>query len=390
MKIHHKDGLTNILAMNFFYSMVVAAVATILPLYMLQKGFSVTSIGLVLSVMPLIFLVVRIVLSAIGDQTGTRPIFFINAISNLASILIYWVSASPLGFAIGKVFEGGRASAFWAVNRTEIYDNSKLSELKDNAVKIVGIRSAGDVFGRIFAGIVLTALTMFNVFISLGVLSLSLFYLSGKVKDKHRKMKLDGEIMKKIFSKRSNLFWIASLPLCFIGAIDYFLFSFVFPVYMDTSLHMSYAEIGFMIGLFSAMFTMFIFAFRKSSSDNLMFWGLVPFAVVPLLLFFTIDKLLFAGLICILAVGWAISFTFFEKVVAWATSKSKNVSTEIGVIHAPQRILEFILLASGGFIISIFGFAGIFILSAIIVLLFMFTLWPILHKMKKSDVLIWE
>jgi MFS family permease len=390
MKIHNKHGLTNILAMNFFYSMIVASVATILPLYMLEKGFSISSIGLVLSVMPLIFLVIRIVLSSIGDQTGTRPIFFINAISNLASVIIYWVSASPLGFAIGKVFEGGRASAFWAVNRTEIYDNSKLSELKDNAVKIVGVRSAGDVFGRIFAGIILTALTMFNVFVSLGVLSLSLFYFSGKVKDNHQKMKLDGNIMKKIFAKRSNIFWLASLPLGFIGAIDYFLFSFVFPVYMDASLHMTYAEIGFMIGLFSATFTIFIFAFRKNTSDNFLFWLIIPLAVVPLLLFFTIDNVLFAGLICILAVGWAISFTFFEKIVAWATSKSKNVSTEIGVIHAPQRILEFILLASGGFIISYFGFFGIFILSAVFVVIFMMVLWPILHKMKKSEVLVWE
>ncbi len=385
-----KNGLTNILAMNFFYSMVIAAVATILPLYMLQKGFSITSIGLVLSVMPLIFLVARILFSAIGDQTGTRPIFFINAISNLASVLIYWVAASPFVFAIGKVFEGGRASAFWAVNRTEIYNNSKHNELKDNAVKIVGVRSAGDVFGRIFAGIVLTALSFFNVFVSLVLLNLSLFYLSGKVKNTHRKIKLDKDILKKIFAKRSSIFWVASIPLCFIGAIDYFLFSFVFPVYMDTTLHMTYAEIGFMIGLFSAMFTIFIFAFRKSSSDNMMFWALIPFAVLPLALFFTVDKLLFAGLICILAVGWAISFTFFEKIVAWSTSKSKNISTEIGVIHAPQRILEFILLASGGFIISSFGFAGIFVLSALIVLLFMIFLRPIMHRMKKSDVLVWE
>lgn len=390
MKTHNKQGLANILAMNFFYSMIVAAVATILPLYLLEQGFSVKSIGLVLSVMPLVFLVARILFSAIGDQTGTRPIFFINAITNLASILIYWVAATPLVFAIGKIFEGGRASAFWAVNRTEIYDNSKPSELKDNAIKIVGVRSAGDVFGRIFAGIILTALSFFNVFISLILLSISQFYLAAKVKDQHKPIKLDGSISKKIFAKRRKLFWFASLPLCFIGAIDYFLFSFVFPLYMDTSLHMSYAEIGFMIGLFSATFTIFIFAFRKSSNDKLLLAALVPFAVIPLALFFTVDKVLFSGLICITAVGWAISFTFFERVVAWATAKSRNVSTEIGMIHAPQRIMEFILLAAGGFIIASFGFAGVFALASLFVVFFILTMLPLISRMKKEDVLVWE
>jgi predicted MFS family arabinose efflux permease len=93
-------------------------------------------------------------------------------------------------------------------------------------------------------------------------------------------------------------------------------------------------------------------------------------AAVPALALFP-----FAGgnvlpLLLLLAFGTGCSNIVAEYILVDQVYRSKDVSTEIGVLYVPLRLAEFLFLSLGGLVISRFGYGPPFIVLAASIALF--------------------
>lgn len=132
---------------NFGHMLLFDALVILVPLYLLEKGFNLESIGLILAVLPVIMFIARTIFSLIGDTLGTRSIFLADGISMTLAVFTYIIAQSPLTFAIGKTFEGIGNSAYWAVIRTETYHKAVHKE--DQVGRYMSsIRSLGGIYWK--------------------------------------------------------------------------------------------------------------------------------------------------------------------------------------------------------------------------------------------------
>ena len=116
------EPLRRVNAITFLNYFVSGALTLLIPLLLLAKHVNVAEIGLVLSILPLVFLVARLFFSAIADYVGWSHVFvLINWPSAFFSTLIYYFSSTWPFFALGKTVEALRESSYWAVSRTAIY-----------------------------------------------------------------------------------------------------------------------------------------------------------------------------------------------------------------------------------------------------------------------------
>ena len=119
-------------AITFLNNFVSGALTLLIPLLLIAHHVKIAEIGFVLSALPLIFLVARLLLSATADRVGWSRIFaLVNWPATFLSTLIYYVANSLSAFLFGKVLEGLRESSYWAVNRNAIFDLSPGCEGKE-------------------------------------------------------------------------------------------------------------------------------------------------------------------------------------------------------------------------------------------------------------------
>ncbi len=109
-------------AITFLNYLVSGALTLIIPLLLLTRNVNLTEIGIVLSILPLVFLLVRLLLSAIADYLGWSHVFLlVNWPTTFISPIVYFFASSLSIFFVGKIVEGLRESSYWAVARTAIF-----------------------------------------------------------------------------------------------------------------------------------------------------------------------------------------------------------------------------------------------------------------------------
>jgi hypothetical protein len=141
-------------AITFLNYIVSGALTLIIPLLLLARNVNLTEIGIVLSVLPLVFLSARLVFAAIADYIGWSHIFLlINWPTAFVSAVIYsFASSLPVFFFVGKIVEGLRESSYWAVTRTAIFHLSP-KRAGNEATKNNAVIWFGTAFGGAIAGI---------------------------------------------------------------------------------------------------------------------------------------------------------------------------------------------------------------------------------------------
>jgi MFS family permease len=363
--------MKKLIAINFIDHFVTAALMITIPLLLLARGIEIYKIGIIFSILPLVFLVVRLFFSAVADQLGTKLFFIINSVTNALCPAIYCIAASLPIFALGKVFEGIKSSSFWAVIRTETYLSSKKGEEEKNAAFLYGVRAIGTCLGTVMAGWSLThfsfSLTLLSFFFS----SLFLFLPTFLLKSKPGKIALPQTLLLLDFRKKSAQFWLVSSAILFNGMALFSLLDFVFPIFMKTQLSLSYAQIGEFLALFYLISSLATFLTLKLEVpySQILLLQLLSFLPAVLMLPFG-SQVIFPFIFTILAVGEGLSHVIFEALVATTTKGLISTSTDIGILHIPMRLSEFATVFAGGFIIEKFGYFPIFAISASSFLLF--------------------
>jgi len=358
--------MRKLMVVNFIIAFFASSLSIALPLYLLQKGISVQQIGLIISVTPLTFLVLRTLASIAADYLGTRPFFLSSSASQILSALTFMFASGPLGFALGKLLDGSAQSFFWAVNRTKVIQREVAKEL--SLAKLLSIRMLASTIGIGIAGIAISY--SFELFFQLlalgGMISfiISIFFWKGKVPQE-----ITNPASAIDFRAKSPLFRETSFAIFFFLVAFAILFSFLLPVYLRSELGMSYEGVGALV--------MFFYLSMAIGSYSAMEFGLKEKVLlffqditIPLLLLVPFAHPYILPLLMLIGFGFGVCYAMQEKMVVLATQGSKSLSADVSLIFAPGVFGEFVLLGLSGFILSFLGSTALFAISAILVALF--------------------
>ncbi len=367
---HDNPELQQLLVRHMLYTFIVAAMAVAVPLYLVDRDVDITWIGIILSVGPLSFMVIRILLASMADEIGTKAISAIYSASNLASFMLYLLVVSPLGFAVATLAEGARASGFWAIARTEVFERLKGADPGTALTRFSNMRQLADGLGRLAIGFLLAYLAFEGAFEFLLLLSLVLAALIMWPHTKGaRTPGLGKHNLQRISKQRPPTFWHAAILQLLVWLPYNMLIGFVIPIYLITSLKMGYAEVGLILALMSIATAVFALLFMKMhlSKRTVLLLTLLSVPALVLIPFGAHEAL---PLLALVALGMGCGNIIGEYLLVDQVFRSKDVSTDIGVLYSPLKIAEFLFLSMGGLLVANFGFAPLFIVLSLSLLLF--------------------
>jgi MFS family permease len=347
-----------VLILSFLNFFVSGGLALTIPLLLLDRKVSLADIGLVISILPLVFLFVRLLFGYYADRVGWSRFFMIAALFATLSSIIYFIANSVFTFFLGKVAQGTEDSAYWAVNRTATYSLSPKREQKEatrmRAVMYVSMASgsAAAGVGIFLAGFSFTLILIAGTSAAMTIPAW-LLWKSGKDFQKKNCSNFVGS------KPRGRKFWICSLIMVFYSLASYPLVYLVLPIFMSQQLGYNYVLIGIAFMLFNLVYGLVTFvALRKNLGGK----RVVLQILIMLLAAFpmAVAGFYFPAFLLMLASAYGLGIGFFEYVIVKATKDSAGVSLDIGVLSIPTRIAEFASVISAGFIIQSFGYFPVF------------------------------
>jgi MFS family permease len=360
---------------------VSGSLTLLIPLLLLERGFNISQIGMILAVLPIIFLFARLVFAAIADYIGWSHVFtLINWPSTVLSCIIYYFASSLPVFALGKIFESLRESSYWAVSRTAIYSLSP-KKAGNEATKNNAIIWLGTAVGGAFAGLsigvwgfnsTLTILILISLLI--GIPSLMLWKSSRKVpitKYSYVFAPLDPR-------GRPRTFWLVSIAIMFNSLAIYPLTILLLPTFMAQQLNYNYLTIGILFMIYNALSALAAYLTAKQAL-NVKRAVLLSVLSIGASLFLAGSNLLFILCLVILAFARGYGIGFFEHTVLKVSKDSTNLCVDIGLLHVPMRIAEFASLISAGFIVQYIGYWPVFLASGVFMAIYAFLCLSILN-----------
>jgi len=352
--------------LNYFVS---GALTLIIPLLLLDRNVDLAEIGLVLSIMPLVFLLVRLLLAALADQLGWAPLFiFVNWPGTFFSTMIYFFANSIPAFFVGKIVEGVKESAYWAVNRTAIFSLSPKQEEKEatrnNAViwlsTAIGSAAAG--IGIAYVGFSSTLGILIIASTIMGIPAGLLW--NTRKKSSGPKPKTSSVIALLDPRGRDRTFWLVSTSLLFNSLATYPLITLLLPVFMDQQLGYSYISIGLAFLLYNVVAALVTLLTLKTplNAGRVAIQSLIGLFATFLL---ASSGFYFFALFLALAVTRGLGIGFFESIIAKVTKNTPMVSVDIALLHIFTRVAEFASVLSAGFIAQSLGYAPVFAASGV-------------------------
>ncbi len=356
-----------ILGINFSDAFITGAVTIALPLLLVQRNIDVSTIGIVFSLLPIIFTITRVISASFADQIGFKKFFTLNGLANFLHIAIFWIANNPLLYAFGKIGEGWKNAFIWAVNRSSVITTSKHEHVYRGNSKINFARLLGLAAGSIAVGITIAKFSFGGVFAICLVFSIAIVLLS-------LLLKKDGSIksfnfkatLKKLdLRNKSPLFKRTSIAMIFQTIATATLTGFALPIFLENK-GLAFETIGLLFAGYYLINAAVIFIAIKMefSAKKILNLQIAFFSIGAIGLIFAQNDLIFIPLL-IMAAGDSLGGIIFEMIVANAAKGSKSVSVDVGWLHVPSHIGNSLGIFFGGFIIQFFGFSPLFIICAI-------------------------
>ena len=229
--------MKRILTITFLNFFIAGGLTLAIPLLLLERNVDIIEISIIISILPLIFFIVRLILAALADLKGwTRLYLLINWPASLLSTLLYAVANSTPMFFLGKIIEAVKESSYWGINRTAIFSLSPKKEEKE-ATRNIAVLSLATAIGSATAGI---GIAYFGFSIILGIFVVSSILIGfpaallwrNNIQKKARNLNIRDLFDLK---SRGRMFWFISLimfflwyimpktPLCLYSILQFFL-----------------------------------------------------------------------------------------------------------------------------------------------------------------------
>jgi MFS family permease len=364
--------MKRVTAVTFLNYFVSGGLTLAIPLLLLDRNVNLAEIGIIISVLPLVFLSVRMFLAALADQIGWAPLFLLfNWPATVISTAIYFLANSVPAFLIGKTVEGVKESAFWAVNRTAVFALSPKKEEREatriNAViwLATAIGSAAAGIGIAYLGFSSTLGIMLIASAAMGIPA----YLLRHAGKRNAKLKIPDVLTSLNPRGRDKTFWLVSIVLLFNSLATYPLTTLLLPVFMDQQLQYDYISIGLAFMLYNVVAAIVALGTLKRSLN---IKRVVVQSLIGLFAAFLLadSGFYFPALFLALAVTRGLGIGFFESIIAKVSKNRQTVSVDIGLLHIPTRFAEFASVLSAGFVAQSFGYAPMFAASGIFFTIF--------------------
>lgn len=365
--------MRRVTAITFLNHFVSGALTLLIPLLLLAKNVNLAEIGIVLSALPIVFLVARLLLAALADTAGWSPIFLLaNGPAMVVSTLIYFLANSLPAFLAGKIVEGLKESSYWSVNRTAVFHLAPEQEgraaTRINAVIWLATAAGSAAAGVGIAYLGFSSTLAFLVLVSVCVfVPAALLWKAGKAQNK-----LKPNLLAKLNPKgKSGTFWLVSVALMFNSFAIYPLVTLLLPAFMAEQLSYDYVTIGLYFMLYNLIASGVTFLSLNSPLTRSRFavLSVIGFAST---VFLAYSSFLFPAFLCALAFVRGYSIAYFEHSVAAAAKDSKNLSADIGWLHVPMRFAEFVSVLASGFLVTAVGYAPVFAATGVSFVLFVF------------------
>jgi hypothetical protein len=364
--------MKRIFAISFLNFFISGGLTLAIPLLLLERNVDLVEIGLVISILPLVFMVARLFVALVADLKGWNRVYILlNWPSSLLATFIYFVANSTPIFLIGKIAEAMKESSYWAVNRTTIFSLSPKREEKE-ATRNTAVLFLSTAIGSAVAGLSISyfgfSTTLAILMVAAGVVGVPAALLW---KARKQNFELKPARMKSLINLRSygRKFWFVSITLLFFGLAYYPLLNLLLPVFMAEELGYSYFMIGIAYLLFNLIASAIVFFTLRFSlgTKRVILQSAIAFCASFLLVF---SNSYFLGLFLALAVAEGLAMGFFESIIAKATKNKQSVSVDIGLLHVPYRFAEFASLLYAGFIAQTIGYFPVFASSGIFFVIF--------------------
>lgn len=364
--------MKRILAITFLNYFVSGGLALTIPLLLLERNVGLEDIGIIISVLPLVFLVVRLFLAAFADLVGwARFYILLNWPGTLFSTLIYFLAGSTPVFLFGKIVQAVKESSYWAVNRTAIFSLSPEQKGKE-AIRNIAVLWLSTALGSAVSGLGI-AYMGFSFTLSILVFASLIIGIPAALLWKTRRQSSRPSIREAVAlldpRGRGRFFWFVSFTLMFYSVAQYPLMTLLLPVFMAEELRYNYTMIGLAYMLYYVIASSVMFSTLKIAFGvkRVVIQSLIALLAVLLL---ANSRSYFLLPLLALAVAHGLGLGFFESIIAKATKNRLTVSVDIGLLHVPMRLAEFSSVLSAGFVAQSIGYTPIFAFSGIFFTIF--------------------
>jgi MFS family permease len=374
--------MKRILAITFLNFFISGGLTLAIPLLLLDRNIDLVEIGLVISVLPIVFMVVRLLMAAVADSKGWNRFYLLmNWPWSLLSTIVYFIASSTSMFLLGKVLEAFKESSYWAVTRTAIFSLSPKQEEKAST-RNIAVLSFGTAVGSAVAGF---GIATFGFSLTFGILIMvagfiaipaALLWKTPKQNFKLKKLQF-GEIVN--LGRKRRLFWLVSMTSVFFSLSFYPLLNLLLPVFMVQEIGYDYLTVGLAYMMYTFVASIVIFAtlrFPISIKRVILQSSIALFATFLL----ASSNYYFFALLLALAVAEGLGTVFYESIIAKATKNSSNVSIDIGMLIIPLRFAEFGSVLYAGLIAQNLGYAPVFASSGIFFAIFSVLAFQLLRK----------
>ena len=354
-------SVRNALLIQAFHSFTSGVLGVVIPLVMKERNINVVVIGFVFASMPLIMQFGRMFFAMLSDFLGRKPFFIANGFLRTAASLIYCFARTPMEFLFGKVAEGMKEGAIWAVNRAYILERSRgdwraLVHLRTVVYLAFGI-------GSLAAGFIVTSIFYEGTMVLCALLGVLGILFSIRLEDERKgEFKVEQALRLLDFRKKEKRFKIALFLFFMLGVAFGFRSGYVIPYFLN-NVGFSAETVGLIFGVMILLAGSSSHLFSRSTHvRSLILVGGITYSAFLIPLGFS-PPLLAAVLIMAIGFTEGINSIGQEGILSKICGK-ESYGTDIGLLMMGLHLGEAASLALSGVLIANWGFNLSFMLAA--------------------------
>ena len=371
--------MRRLLLVNLLDAFIAGAYTLMIPLLLVERNMNITTIGLVFSVLPLIFVVSRLFFAASADSLGFRKFFNLNAAGNFVSVVLYSLSSSSTSYALARGVQGVKEASLWAVNRNAAYEIAG-DQNADVASRIIFVRALPLALGAIASGFLIFWVGFTPVFIILAFLSVLIFVpasmlrIGGKEKES-----ILFEVIKKLDpTSVSKTVWSASIVMCFYFLASSLTIGFVLPIFLR-SRGLGYWEIGILLAAYNALGALLLLLTTQKvlTVKNAIIVQALLYLPAALIIPLS-EGWLMTAMIVLMAIAEWTSYMTMESVVVNAVRGCENTATAISFLFTPGQLATMVGFVLAGLLVEMYGYTAPFWVAGMFFVTYSASAWLML------------
>ena len=150
--VHPRQHPTELSYVNgFFYGLGFGMLMVLVPLYVIDLGFDLAGLGLVVSSAGVFLVLLRLAGGAVSDRFGERVVLGFSFVALVVCALIFVVSSTLLPLIIGQLINGASRSVYWSAGQSYT-SRSAEGHAGLTMGRLLSAESGGTILGSVLAG----------------------------------------------------------------------------------------------------------------------------------------------------------------------------------------------------------------------------------------------